>query len=167
MNNQMLYRITCEVTGEFYIGKTHCLPKRWWQHKWNARNGIETHLYRAMRLYGVDKFSIAVVDTTLTESELIARDKPHYNMTAGGDGGDTSTSPKFKSSMKAYHARKPREEYATYGMLGKKLTPEQCAKISKANSRSITIDAVEYPSRRAAWEALGISRSTFRRRYLV
>tara|TARA_R110002012_G_C11235928_1_gene564704 strand:- start:1 stop:507 length:507 start_codon:yes stop_codon:yes gene_type:complete len=162
---QRLYRITNTLNGEFYIGKTHNYEKRWWQHCWNAKNGIETHLYRAMRKYGEENFVFAEVDTELTEEQLIDKEKPHYNMTAGGDGGDTSSSPKFIQSMKEYHARKTPESYATYGMLGKKQSQKQIEAARKRACRSITIEGVTYPSRMAACEALGISRNTLGRRY--
>ena len=163
---QELYRITNTTNGEFYIGKTQEPAKRWWQHRWNARNGVETHLYRAMRKYGEENFTFIMWDTNLTEEQAIKQYKPHYNMTKGGDGGDTSHSPKFKESMKKYHARKKPEDYATYGMLGKKLSEEAKRDISKRNSKPITIEGVTYPSRKAAAEALGVSRNTIGRRYL-
>ena len=163
---QKLYRVTNTLNGEFYIGKTHNYEKRWYQHRWNARNGLETHLYRAIRKYGVENFAFTPVDTLLTEEELIERDKPHYNMTAGGDGGDISSSQKFIESMKRYHESKTPESYATYGMLGKKQSQKQKDACAKANHRSITIEGVTYPSRLSACQALGISRNTLGRRYL-
>ena len=166
MKKQLLYRITNALNGEFYVGKTQNPPKRWWQHKWNARNGVETHLYRAMRKYGVENFTFTLVDTTLTEEQLIERDKPHYNQTKGGDGGDTSNSPKFIESMKKYHSNKPREEYATYGMLGKKMPPEFGEAIRKRKSKPITIEGVEYPSHNTACRELGITRKALWYRYL-
>ena len=162
---QRLYIIRNLLTAEFYVGKTQNPRKRWWQHRWNARNGVDTHLYRAMRKYGIENFEFELQDTTLTEEELIGELKPHYNMTRGGDGGDTSNSPKFKESMKKYHANKTRESYATYGSLGYKKTPEQCRRSAEAHWRPITIEGVTYPSHKHACEALGISRQTLARRY--
>jgi group I intron endonuclease len=163
---ERLYRITNTLNGEFYVGKTHNYKKRWYKHRWNARNGLETHLYRAMRKYGEENFVFTEVDTELTEEQLIDKEKPHYNMTAGGDGGDTSSSPKFIQSMKEYHARRTPESYATYGMLGKKTSDRAKKLIGEANSRPITIEGVTYASRMAACEALGIGRTTLGRRYL-
>ena len=163
---QRLYIIRNLLNAEFYVGKTQNPRKRWWQHRWNARAGVETHLYRAMRKYGIENFEFELQDTTLTEEELIEELKPHYNMTRGGDGGDTSHSPKFKESMKKYHANKTRESYATYGMKGKKLSPEQCQEIRERKWKPITIEGVTYPSHTHACEALGITRKALWWRYL-
>jgi hypothetical protein len=77
-----------------------------------------------MRKYGFDSFIITVLEEKVkhlneTEIEYISRLNPTYNMTSGGDGGDTSNSPNFKRSMKEYHSNKDKKSYATYGMLGK------------------------------------------------
>ncbi len=73
-------------------------------------------------------------------------------MTGGGEGGKTHNSPNFINSMKEYHQRKPKEEYATYGMLGKKFPEEAKKKISKANSYPVVCEGREFSSIKEAEE---------------
>jgi hypothetical protein len=67
-------------------------------------------------------------------------------MTLGGDGGDTSKSPNFISSMKKYHSRLKPSNYATYGMLGKKQSDNQKKKVSEKNSCPVICNNIEYAS---------------------
>ena len=98
----MIYLITNTITGDRYIGKTaRTVEDRWYQHKKNAEYGRDTYLYRAMRKYGADNFTIEHLSDGLDEEEilLIESMRPEYNMTRGGDGGDTSSSPNYKHAM--------------------------------------------------------------------
>ena len=75
-------------------------------------------------------------------------------MTSGGDGGKTYHSPNFIKAMKEYHSKKPREEYATYGMKGKKQSENFYAAIKKSNSSPVSIDGVEFESIKDAMKTL-------------
>jgi hypothetical protein len=77
------------------------MDDRWYQHQKNAEYGHETYLYRAMRKYGVESFVIEYLSEGLDEEEIILIDqlKPEYNMTRGGDGGDTSSSPNYRNAL--------------------------------------------------------------------
>ena len=98
----LVYKITNNVNGHGYIGITQCaLAKRWREHLCAARTGSDKRLYRAMRKYGTDNFSIAVVyeassflELQVVERGLIAEHGTHassgkgYNLTSGGEGKD-------------------------------------------------------------------------------
>jgi group I intron endonuclease len=107
-----IYRITNNLTNDFYIGKTvQNLNIRFNSHKSTAKAGNPCHLHRALRKYGPEAFSIALVEKVdnmvlLNSREIywIATLSPHYNMTPGGEGGPA----------------------------GRKRSPETCAKISKS-----------------------------------
>jgi group I intron endonuclease len=120
----MIYLIENILTSEKYVGYTgQSLEKRFSKHIQNARTGGETYLYRAIRKYGEHNFKIKCLqkDGSLEkdESKWIELLKPEYNMTNGGEGGDTSSSPNFIKAMKEYHVNKPKHEYATNGFTGK------------------------------------------------
>lgn len=98
----MIYLITNRYTGDRYIGKTsRTIESRWYQHVKNAEYGLDTFLYRAIRKYGKESFTIEFLSEGLDaeEIQLIAHLKPEYNMTSGGDGGCTANSPNYKASM--------------------------------------------------------------------
>jgi group I intron endonuclease len=90
----IIYRVTNTLNSKIYIGKTtQLLKQRWYQHCSEARNGKQTHLYRAIRKYGESVFMIETLEVVtdvslLNEREIhwIAELAPHYNMTAGGEG---------------------------------------------------------------------------------
>jgi hypothetical protein len=92
-----------------------------------------------MRKYGRDNFSVSTLqeDGNLNEDEAlwISKLKPEYNMTKGGEGGDTSKSENWIEGMKN------RRSYAgegnpRYGMFGK----------DNSKSQQILLDGIEYVS---------------------
>jgi group I intron endonuclease len=101
-----IYQIVNDTTKDSYVGMTkQHLNVRFRRHLSNARCGLNTHLCRAIRKYGEHAFHIDLLETmTAIERSILAdREKywiatiaPEYNMTAGGDGGDTSTSPAYR-----------------------------------------------------------------------
>lgn len=103
-----VYKIINESTGDFYIGKTiRQLEARFKQHQYDAKSGSDTHLHRAMRKHGFDNFKIVLieqVDGDLDQREIhwISEMQPKYNMTSGGEGGDTSKSEKYQQYMKLH-----------------------------------------------------------------
>jgi group I intron endonuclease len=156
----IIYKIVNKVNGDFYIGKT-TKPKeeRLQKHFYNSSYNSQTHLHRAIRKYGYSSFIIEEVETQIPKEKLDEREifwikklSPPYNMTGGGEGGKTHNSPNFINSMKEYHQRKPKEEYATYGMLGKKFPEEAKKKISKANSYPVVCEGREFSSIKEAEE---------------
>ena len=130
-----IYKITNTDTNTIYVGKTNLtINERFDRHVKNSKNS-ETYLYNAMRKYGIDKFIIEILeectDDILNDREIFWIDQLNtfvpngYNMTKGGDGGDTSSSPNFIQAMKEMHSKRNPEDYATYGMLGKKQSEHQ------------------------------------------
>lgn len=95
----LVYKITNEINGKVYIGITEkTLEERWNGHKSKMRNGNKSHLYCAMRKYGVQNFSIIIIeDNVKTYEELLEKEIFYiskfnstnvdigYNMTYGGD----------------------------------------------------------------------------------
>lgn len=91
-----IYKIWNEVNDKLYIGQTSQNPqKRWTCHKSDSQNGT-THLYKAMRKYGIEKFHISIIEEVLDE-QLNEREEywihyynsynNGYNLTLGGEGG--------------------------------------------------------------------------------
>ncbi len=173
-STMLIYKIVNQVNGDFYIGKT-TKPKnvRLQEHFYNSSYNSQTYLHRAIRKYGCSNFIIEEIETKIPEEKLDEREifwinnlNPTYNMTSGGEGGDTSLSPNFIKSMKEYHNKKPKEEYATYGMLGKKFPEEAKRKVSRANSYPVVCEGKEFPSIKAAeeyYKSLGTPKSVRKR----
>lgn len=150
-----IYQITNIVTSDFYIGKTiQPIEKRYYKHKYNAfKLKRQTYLYRAMRKYGENNFKITIIEqigdnSLLNEKEIhyIKTLLPKYNMTKGGDGGDTSASPNYKKAIKKLHKNKTPKDYASYGMLGKKQSIKFINAIKKSNSCPVVCQGMKFNS---------------------
>lgn len=96
----LIYKVTNKINGKCYIGKTtQSLESRKEKHLKNVRKGISTKFYNAIRKYGIDNFVWKTLDISTDTASLNLLEKKYileydsfnsgYNMTTGGDGGDT------------------------------------------------------------------------------
>jgi group I intron endonuclease len=166
----MIYLITNTIDGKRYIGKTsRTIEQRWYQHCKNAEYGHNTYLYKAIRKYGKEAFTVEPLSEGLDEEEvlLIAEHNPEYNMTVGGDGGDTSSSPNYITAMsRRSYVGELNPNFGKRGSnspnFGKKRTQEQKARIANSEylskkRRPVIINGVYYESILGAARALGRS----------
>ena len=104
-DTRVVYKITNTANGKAYTGITRDLRKRWTAHIHEAKVGNEHPLYHDIREYGVDTFSVDIIDTAETAKELGEKERfyisyyetlhPYgYNLTTGGE---TSRSHKEKT----------------------------------------------------------------------
>lgn len=92
----IIYKATNLINGKCYIGQTrHSLERRKREHLIKAHQGINTHLYQAIRKYGDDSFAWEIICTTKDKQTLNELEtfyitkfdsiKHGYNMVDGGD----------------------------------------------------------------------------------
>ena len=82
-----IYKIINTITGDFYIGSSKDVKRRWESHKWSStwKQHPNNPLYQDMQKYGVDKFEmqiLAVVEPEQLkeiEQKFIDTLKPTYN----------------------------------------------------------------------------------------
>ena len=87
MKISAVYRITNTVTGDFYIGSSKDVKKRWASHKCPSmwKECPNNPMYQDMKRYGVDKFEFQVIAEVEvdklkeTEQQFIETLKPTYN----------------------------------------------------------------------------------------
>ena len=80
-----VYKITNTITGDFYIGSSKDIKRRWTSHKclsmWKRYSN--SRLYKDMVQYGRDNFTIEVIEETTDlhnrEQYYIEQLKPAYN----------------------------------------------------------------------------------------
>ena len=82
-----VYKIVNEVTGDFYVGSSNDVKRRWREHKrpseWHRQPNNQ--LYQNMQKYGVDKFRFQILVPVMpeylhqVEQEYIDMLKPTYN----------------------------------------------------------------------------------------
>lgn len=164
----MIYLITNQITGDRYIGKTSkTMEKRWYQHCQSARLGQESYLYHAMRKYGQDNFIIEFLSEGLDDQEilLISAMKPEYNMTSGGEGGDTSSSPRYQeflarrdfSGENNPNYGKRGEDSPNYGKIRTEEQKENSRKGYKGKRVPVEVHGIYYESVSRAAKELGRS----------
>ena len=95
-----VYKITNTVNGKVYIGiTTKSVRSRWKAHLCNAFvKNVNYYLYKAMRKYGKEAFSIETIHEAVSLAELLEAEKRFitecnsyatangYNQTLGGEG---------------------------------------------------------------------------------
>ena len=107
----LIYMITNDVNSKVYVGQTtKSLANRIQNHKNSMVSGVDTHLYRAMRLYGWNKFHFHVIAETHDQDTLNELEQYYiakynsiqegYNMAPGG-AINTMSSPVVKSKHDA------------------------------------------------------------------
>ena len=82
-----IYKITNTITGDFYIGSSNDVKKRWANHKCpsSLKRFPNNQLYKDMQKYGIDKFEFQVLEEVepeelkVAEQQFIETLKPTYN----------------------------------------------------------------------------------------
>jgi group I intron endonuclease len=136
LNTAGIYRITNNINGKVYIGQSMNIKNRWRQHKYGAfeMNGHCRYLYSAMHKYGINNFSITVIEKLNRNTNLFIEDdlnkfeeyfieKYHsfvddplcngYNLTKGGDHVVMSLTTRQKISEKntgKHHSKKTKNK---------------------------------------------------------
>ena len=110
-----VYKITNTITGDFYIGSSNNVERRWKEHKYPSiwKRYPNSQLYLNMRKYGVDKFEFEILaeveadSLKETEQQFIELLKPTYNSN-NADGLNIERSKKYK---KQYQKTDKYKEY--------------------------------------------------------
>lgn len=93
----LIYKITNIVNRKPYIGQTKfSVESRWKSHKKDARRGVNSHFYKALRKYGPENFKIEILASAPNKEQLDYLEQLFivlfdsiengYNSTFGGDG---------------------------------------------------------------------------------
>ena len=103
-----VYKITNTITGDFYIGSSKDVKRRWANHKckskWNEC--INSQLYQNMQKYGVDNFSFQILaeveQDKLKEAEqkFIETLNPTYN-NRNANGWDIERQKEYKKEYES------------------------------------------------------------------
>lgn len=164
----IIYKITNIQTGKMYVGQTKKLLNERFESHVAAARTCDTYLYRAFAKYGISNFSIEVIEC-VSDDELDTREQHWidalntlapfgYNMTIGGTGGDTSTSPQYIVGMnnRRSYAGDGNPNYGKRGEqspnFGSRRTDEQLAnlKTGTLNSWNQADDRRQSASRRVS-----------------
>ena len=106
-----VYKIVNTVTGDFYVGSSKNVLRRWMEHKrlsaWNQCPNKP--LYKDMQLYGTDKFKFQILAPVMeehlkdVEQEFIEMLCPTYNMMNAKGWDVERIKETCRKSSRAYH----------------------------------------------------------------
>ena len=157
-----IYKITNTITGDFYIGSSKNVKRRWAAHKWPSKwkQNPNNPMYLDMQKYGVDKFVFEILEEVeesfLKEKEqkFIETLKPTYNnINAKGwnferykeSQQEYQKTDKYKESQKeCYKAHKDkRKKYQKeYYQKHKKTKKEHYSQLCCYNGETLTLNAL-------------------------
>lgn len=126
-----IYKLSNLINGKSYIGLTTQNPNtRFLRHKHNAKIGVDTPLYHAMRKYGVENFTMEIIDGANSLDELCYREVFHMYK-------ENSLSPNgYNLRIKTHHHVTTRDKQS------------QSLKNNKENTERLKKVAVEYAKKR-------------------
>lgn len=155
-----VYKIVNTVTGEFYIGSSKNVKKRWLEHKrsstWKRRpNSL---LYKAMQEYGVDKFRFQILAPVMpeylkqVEQEFIELLNPTYNdINARGENIERRKASQTKYNQsdkgKAYQKKYNKEYFQSDK--GKMSQKKYYSQLCDYNGETLTLRALSKRFQRA------------------
>lgn len=114
-NEVVVYRARNTVNGNSYVGVTRRgVGRREHEHRYAAAHGGQTRLHKALRKWG-DKIQFEIImdfqgDYELAmafEAELVAKEKPAYNLVPGGLNRVGDIAPETTAKQRASHIGKP------------------------------------------------------------
>lgn len=160
-----IYKITNTITGDFYIGSSKNIKKRWTDHKKPSRwsQYPNNPMYLDFQKYGVDKFELQVLEEVEidslkeTEQQFIEKLQPTYNdRNANGWDIERLKESKRKAKKKYNKSDKGKESKRKYD---KKYNNQLCC----YNGETLTLNALSSRFRRK-----GISNPTIEaKKYLL
>ena len=165
-----VYKITNTITGDFYIGSSNDVKRRWKEHKCTSRwNKCPNNpMYIDMRKYGVDKFEMQIIAEVEeeklkeTEQQFIEKLNPTYN-SCNAKGRNIERRKKYcKEYEKSDKRKKAKKEYNKkyyktdkYKETHKKANKQYSNQLCSYNGQTITLNAL-----RMRFRKLGINHPT-------
>ena len=108
-----IYKITNTITGDFYIGSSKDINRRWKEHKrqsaWNKQPN--NPMYQDMQKFGVNSFAFEILEEVeenklkVTEQQFIEKLKPTYN-NYNANGWDIERRKKYRKEYEKTDKRK-------------------------------------------------------------
>ena len=145
-----VYKITNTATGDFYIGSSKNVKRRWKDHKcpstWNERPN--NPMYQDMKRYGLDYFVFEILEEVEpkqlkeTEQQFIETLKPTYNSNRA-NGFDVERRKKYRKEYNKSEKSK---------MSNKKSRNKYRNQLCSYNGEDLTLSALSQRFRKAGIE---------------
>lgn len=166
----LIYKITNDVNGKVYIGKTiRTLVDRWIEH---LNDRFEEHktsipLYNAMNKYGIEHFHIEAVEDGIPNEQINEKERYYikefnsrshdsgYNVTEGGDGGRTSSKLTESEVEEIVNILTDCNNIESMASIGKRFNVAGSTIVSINNGTTWYNDNLSYPLRE--YDATGLT----------
>lgn len=169
-----VYKIVNEVTGDFYVGSSKDIYRRWKEHKKPStwKDQPNSSLYKDMQKYGVPKFRFQILCPvmpeylTQVEQELIEMLKPTYNSN-NAKGIDVERQKKYRKYYQQTEKGKEVHKKYLQSEKGKetqrKYNDEYFHQLCNYNGETLTLNAL-----RSRFQRAGIPHATIEaKKYLI
>ena len=153
-----IYKITNTITGDFYIGSSKDIKRRWRHHKipstWNKCPN--NPLYKDMQKFGIDKFEFEILAEvepgSLKEAEqkFIETLKPTYNNYRAKGLDIERRKESHRKASRKYEKTEKRKKYCKE--YNKKYQKEYRNQLCYYNNEILTLNALSKRFRRAGIE---------------
>ena len=150
-----IYKITNTITGDFYIGSSKDIKRRWRHHKipstWNKCPN--NPLYKDMQKFGIDKFEFEILAEvepgSLKEAEqkFIETLKPTYNNYRAKGLDIERRKESHRKASRKYEKTEKRKKYCKE--YNKKYQKEYRNQLCYYNNEILTLNALSKRFRRA------------------
>ena len=145
-----VYKITNTVTGDFYIGSSNDVKRRWRAHKCPSswKRFPNKQLYQDMRKYGVDNFDFQILEEVEegklkdAEQQFIETLKPTYNQ-MNAKGWNIEKRKKAKEEYEKSEKRKKYKEEYEKSEKRKKYKEEYNNQLCFYNDEILTLTALK------------------------
>ena len=153
-----IYKITNTITGDFYIGSSKNVKRRWSSHKWPSvwKKHPNKQLYKDMIKYGVDKFEFQVIAEVEVdklkekEQQFIETLNPTYN-NINADGLNIErykeTKKEYQKSDKGKESKRKANNKYKKSDKGKESNRKSCNKYNNQlclyNGQTLTLCALK------------------------
>ncbi len=154
-----VYKIVNTVTGDFYVGSSKDVKRRWMEHKKPSvwRKYPNSKLYQEMQQYGVDKFEFQILVPvepeylTQVEQECIEMLNPTYN-DKRAKGWDVERRKKSKKKYEQSEKGKERQKKYFQSEKGKEHLKKYYNRLCSYNGETLTLNALRKRFQRAGIE---------------
>ena len=171
-----IYKVTNNVSGKIYIGKTKRKTRdRWLEHVRDAKNYPLKNipLHKAIIKYGAENFQIETIETNVPEEELNYKEKYYikkfnstnssigYNATIGGDGGMVSSKLSEKDVNEIKLILSDKENIDSINKIAKQFNVTNTTIRAINDGKAWFDDSLSYPIRKYNTKTLGIERKIY------
>lgn len=173
-----IYKVTNNVSGKIYIGKTkRKIRDRWLEHIRDAKNYPFKNipLHKAIIKYGAENFRIETIETNIPEEELNYKEKYYikkfnstnssigYNATVGGDGGMVSSKLSEKDVNEIKMILSDEENITSLNKIAKQFNVTITTIRAVNDGKAWFDNSLSYPIRKYDSKTLGIDRKIYKK----